>query len=396
MSSKITTAKLLVIAPRVLCALTFLLATQLFDGHVAQAKTTAQSKSTVKSKKIPKSQSRKLPLAVTTPTVSGFFPNTAPWGDPLMITGTNLDKSPTVSVGGGRFVDAMVMSSTQIQIQIPCSSDSGSVVVKTTDGTTTASETFTLIAPSVKITMGNNTDVTNTTQTVSVGQQIGLTGKIKNGCPYGTEYVGNGWIVPGASATPPTAVANWQGQQGTATQKTAGTLTLLDQPKLNNPDLKFYWVAPPNSGTTADVSYTISQGGSSRTFTGQVTFDIKRPTGTVSTAQGVIEVGCVNSIRLGTILAIHYGSAVGTPGITFTPSYSTTVAGSYQWVQLVTNLTRTYTKLKNGITSTAIASGLDGGYPYPSNPNSTADSPAIKLKNSWSQTTTNDNFGMYR
>jgi len=77
-----------------------------------------------------------------------------------------------------------------------------------------------------------------------------------------------------------------------------------------------------------------------------------------------------------------WGPETVVPGITFT-SPTNPSNGAYSFVQLIAKDTATYTQGKNGTLSCPTIPGLDGVYPYPSQPPDYAhtwDAPAVPLE----------------
>ena len=192
----------------------------------------------------------------------------------------------------------------------------------------------------VHIKQGSN-NITGTTQNAIVGQQISLSVEVVGT----TEAVSNiQWSVPG------TRVANFVGSAST------GTLTQLSN--LNVTPLTFYWA---DGGDNRQVTLGCRIG--TTQFDKSATFNVKRPTASVTTSTGTVAL----DLASGGTFSLHFGvlSTSGTPGITFSRSITlpTGFTGDTQWVQVVDSTLRTKTP-NGGNMLTLQGSGLDTTYPY--------------------------------
>ncbi len=149
---------------------------------------------------------------------------------------------------------------------------------------------------------------------------------------------------------PGTRVANFVGSAST------GTLTQLSN--LNVTPLTFYWA---DGGDNRQVTLGCRIG--TTQFDKSATFNVKRPTASVTTSTGTVAL----DLASGGTFSLHFGvlSTSGTPGITFSRSITlpTGFTGDTQWVQVVDSTLRTKTP-NGGNMLTLQGSGLDTTYPY--------------------------------
>ena len=232
------------------------------------------------------------------------------------------------------------------------------------------------LAPNITF---NGSVVSNKTTTVVVGQQILVSG-----------------MVPSQACT---SATNWSWQQqGTAVggynASNASGQAVAVTPS-TGPSFMFYW---PYSGTnTVTASYTLVNGQVSPAAT--ATFKIKGVTsGPMTSTAGTLNVnkltGCtghpggywLNFGNLsGPIKACGQGTA-NPPGMAFSSTgYSQPGSGSFSFVQTVNSDSVVLTKAAGGTTTCTGTGGLDGSYPYPSQPPNSAttnDSPGNALYDS--------------
>lgn len=212
------------------------------------------------------------------------------------------------------------------------------------------------VTPKILLGGAGGTDITNTTQSVVVGQQITLYAQYQSGLTVNTQS----WSITGEVAVSYAA--------------TSGQGSLNPNVVVNQQSTTFYWALAPSSSTT--VTFTLNYG-SNQTATAQATFNISAPnpfTPTVTLpTSGILFVdtftGCSDA-PTGQFLVFGNisgpvppcpGQYMGQPGINFSPPTTTTPAGTFFFVQLVTYDQVLYPNLTcNGI------GGLDGSYPYQS------------------------------
>jgi hypothetical protein len=217
-------------------------------------------------------------------------------------------------------------------------------------------------------------DVAGRNTTVIVGQQISLTSGFGPGAPPITHYI---WSIPG------TAISNFYVSPDSS--HTNGYP--IPFTGTNNVEADFYWA---DAGTKA-LNCTVQCGGV--TYTQAATFNVVRPSVSVTTTTGTVTVGTGPNGRLGLLI----GNLLGTPGIRFSnaitmPTLSSTnyynsgnTNYSIQWVQLLTSSTAivTVSNSATNIVSHSIEQNgtvLDVFYPYPpESETTTADSPWVEL-----------------
>jgi hypothetical protein len=244
-----------------------------------------------------------------------------------------------------------------------------------------------VVKPKVDILL-NSTVITGTSRDVIVGQSISLSSQVQSG---GLTATSKQWTVPG------TRVANYvvvcsgplQGDgttqcQNTPSPGTSGTVTSLTNLATDN--ISYYWV---DGGDGRQVQFSVTVNGVSNSAT--ATFNVKRPTATVTATTGTVAVD--SNYPNG--FALHFGNPSGTPGVTFTPSITipSGFTGTTEWIQMA-NSNRTF-QPNVGSQVVFTASGLDTTYPYSFN-NSTADSPGTAFSAcDFTSATTNDSFTMW-
>jgi hypothetical protein len=225
----------------------------------------------------------------------------------------------------------------------------------------------------VHIKQGSN-NITGSTQNVIVGQQIPLSVEVVGT----TEAASNiQWSVPG------TRVANF------SASTSSGTVTQVNN--LQASSLTFYWI---DGGDNRQVTLGCRIG--TTQFDKSATFNVKRPTGSITTSTGSVALDSAS----GGSFSLHFGvlSTSGTPGITFTRSISVPsgFSGDTQWVQVADQVVRT--KTPNGGNSLVLSGSglLDSNYPYTSAITSTEDSPRSGVDPcDYEGVSANDSFTMY-
>ena len=207
--------------------------------------------------------------------------------------------------------------------------------------------------------MWSNTNITNTTQSAVVGQQIALTASYT--LPSGITLNSQSWSIPG------TIVAGYSASSSSGSVAT--------NVSTNQQSITFYWIS---SGNSQNVTFTLNlSDGSSPKAT--ATFNVGGSTASMSTATGSV------GIFAGPVLGF------GPTGIAFNPTVTTPTgdSGQFKWVQLITNDTFTLTTtggtvltcVNVTVPSTPSGTGLDTVYPYATG-TSTSDSPNLILRSS--------------
>ena len=232
------------------------------------------------------------------------------------------------------------------------------------------------LAPNI---MFGGSVVTNKTTTVVVGQQIMVRGTVPTQvCTSATSWTWQeqGTAVGGYDAS------NANGQAMAVTPSTG-------------PSFTFYW---PYVGTNSlTVSYMLVNGQPSPAAT--ATFNIKGVTsGPMTSSAGTLNVnnltGCAGHpggywLNFGNLSGPIHACGMGTanpPGMVFNSSgYSQPGSGAFSFVQTVNSDSVVLTKTAGGTLTCTATGGLDGSYPYPSQPvgSTTAnDSPGNALYDS--------------
>jgi hypothetical protein len=233
-------------------------------------------------------------------------------------------------------------------------------------------------APAPSIMFGGN-NVTGTTQSVVVGQQIALSSSVS--LPSCMSISSQAWSTPGGTAV---------GGYTASSSSSSASVTAL--PSTNNSSFTFYW-AYPASSLGMSYQYTMSGGGGSvNSPAATTTFNVTGPTGGSMTTTAYTQLTIANlsscvingtPVPAGPWLA--YGNLTGSctaiqgnpVGITFNPptGYSNSSNGAFTPVQLLSS-----DALSGSVNSTGTP-GLDGSYPYsPALP--TNDSPTTNLLSS--------------
>jgi hypothetical protein len=224
------------------------------------------------------------------------------------------------------------------------------------------------VAPTILLGGSGGTNITNTTQSVVVGQQIVLYASYA--LPSGVTVSSQSWSVPG------TIVAGYTGSPSSGSVSTSVTL--------NQQSTMFYWVY---AGSSLQVTFklTLSDGTSpsaTATFNvaGATVSKMSTPTGSVGIYAGPV---------------LGYGPV----GIKFSPTPTTPSAdsGQFEWVQLITTTTGGTVKTCINVTQppTSSGTGLDTDYPFATG-TSTQDSPSLSLvSSSYSQEARSFSANMY-
>jgi hypothetical protein len=226
------------------------------------------------------------------------------------------------------------------------------------------------------------TDITNTTQTVAIGQQVVLYAKYG-----GTQPTGQSWTIPGTAPNPPTAIKSF-----TISGNTGGP-TPLTSPDMGQQQTTFYWTVPTSSNNTVTFGLTYKDNqNNTQTATAQANFTVQAPT---NVQIQFIAHGTPNILNNGTASAqIQYGNPTGTPpGIQWQASATSPAnpTGTYGWAQLIGTNSYYY---NGGSTPCIGPTGLDNSFPLPVQGNTFTDNPQRPLpstdtqfKWSWDATT---------
>ena len=234
-------------------------------------------------------------------------------------------------------------------------------------------------APAPRI-LFNGTDVTGTTQSVVVGQQIAFTSSVS--LPAGVVITSSNWTIPG------TIVGGYNASASSGA---------VVAPVLNGSSTTIYWVYGQN--VTVQYGYCMNNGQCSPQAT--ATFQVTGPSGgtMTSTPYSGVTIDVLTAcppITAGNWLV--YGNIyitgspcylTGTPGMSFSPSgYSNSAGGTWWYVQMINSNVDT-----GGLACTS-APGLDSGYPYGTTTPET-DSPATLLDSTYRTQTRSFNATMY-
>jgi hypothetical protein len=229
----------------------------------------------------------------------------------------------------------------------------------------------------VRILQNGSTNITGTTQNVIVGQQISLSVQVVGT----TEAAANiQWNAPGTKVASYTA------------NSTSGTVD--SSPNMQANPVTFYWI---DGGDNRQVTLGCRIG--TEQFDKNATFNVKRPTASITTNTGTPDVFVPSYGGLAGQLALEYGDASpGTPGVKFTESvtFPQGFSGDIEWVQVVDGTTRTRTTSANVVEQKQGSGVLDTFYFYPFNTsNGTEDSPGASLTTAYKAYSINETFSMY-
>jgi hypothetical protein len=184
----------------------------------------------------------------------------------------------------------------------------------------------------------NGSEVTNTTVTTIIGQQISLSSS--PGLPSGISVTSNSWTVPGS------VVANYVSSDASA------HVTAYTPP--NTSGTVFYWFAPGNN--TVTDTFKVSDG---QSYTATATFKVVPPTWEQLTlSHGVVNINstCYGSLYMvnGTCQLVANGIDVSA-GVTPPAGFS----GKWSWSQAITSATASLTATATGKVTSCQASGGD-------------------------------------
>ncbi|HEV2195699.1 MAG TPA: hypothetical protein VGR55_08955, partial [Candidatus Acidoferrum sp.] len=240
------------------------------------------------------------------------------------------------------------------------------------------------VTPAILLGGSNGTDITNTTQSVVVGQQIVLYGKYQ--LPSGFTFTSQSWTIPGTSSNPPTAIHNF-------TTGSIGGPVPLTSSDLSQQSIAYYWVAPNSSAAVTFTLNYVDNQSHNQTASATATFNVVGPTSVqIQLAAG----GQTQYLNNGTTnVTVEFGDPTGTPGIQLSGSANSPpqVAGTYEWAQIIATNSYSYT-VGSTTTSCNGPTGLDNSFPLPIQSGTFTDSPDRPLPSgdnkfgwNWSVTT---------
>ena len=242
--------------------------------------------------------------------------------------------------GGGPGNNTLTASST------PSGSEGADWVRATYNDTTTdADHDCHLTVIKVKIKQGGD-DITDTTHDEIVGKQINLAGEVE---PSGLAMSTREWCIPGFR------IKNYEANNQ------VGDVTALTEEDLDEASVAFYWV---DGGDGRKVEYTLLVEGI--TCNGKATFDVKRPTSTMTTTTSSVS---INEGPGQYYYALRFGDASTAPvtnGIEFNCSVNipegfngaTAFAQLYSWNRRLRSSSWPYRWQH------LQGSGLDHSFPY--------------------------------
>jgi hypothetical protein len=224
--------------------------------------------------------------------------------------------------------------------------------------------------PTVLIKM-NGVNITNKTQSTIVGRRIPLTGEVIGGTP-----TTKSWSIPGNPI------------KGYAASSVSAKVTNLSSSDLQQSSVAFYWV---DGGSGREVTYTVTVNG--QIYSGKTTFNVKRPTATLTTTTGSVTISGAHGV-----LAMSFGvPPPGNPGITFSASVtepSGFSGGSGAWFQVVDSTYRRYQENGGDWYMLSGSKVCDSLFPYPGG-YTTNDSPLVGLSVDIQQRCVCDEYAMH-
>lgn len=222
-------------------------------------------------------------------------------------------------------------------------------------------------------------DMNNPVQNVIVGERIDLTTRLVSGSgTVDTATMNNRqWTIPG------TRIANYVVTYTSPSAASSGVLTELTDQNLTQTSIQFYWV---DGADSRDVQFSARLGNKPYTATGR--FNVSRPTVNLSASLGQVDVRLEDD----NYWWLRFGNP-SFPRISFIASSFSGPQGNRSFVQIATPLRRY--QLPTGNWCRWAGVGLDKGFPYDSNFNSTEDSPGTALNNGDLKATASDTFKMY-
>ena len=250
-----------------------------------------------------------------------------------------------------------------------------------------SNDTVTVSKPKVDIFL-NGTRITNTAKNVIVGQQISLSTTVTGGTPSNPQ-----WTIPGTKVADYKVVCNigtYEGQtvcQENVANNIVTSATITELTNLNGSTIKYYWV---DGGEGLQVKHTVTI--NNRPYTGKATFNVKRPTVTVTSMTSEPTVA-----DYGDGIGLHFRTSTKA-GITFSATNAVippTFSGEFKWVQ-IWNKNREIQLISRGVLTRAssIGQGLDTIDPYETG-NSANDSPELLFDTNYRKVTINDSNQMY-
>jgi hypothetical protein len=219
----------------------------------------------------------------------------------------------------------------------------------------------------------NGNDVTNTTTTVIIGEQIPLDASYFPS--EGVSVDGQQWEIPGVPVG------------GFAASDAAGSYSGVGD--TGSDSVTFYWTTPGTRPVT--FSMTLSTGD---ILEATATFNCVAPTASITAVTSSVNVGTDALPFPG--YGLYFNSNSGVPGITFSQAVSVPggFSGATEWLQIVQSSSDARTS-SAGTQHTNVPAGcLDTEYPY--SPNSKAsDTPAQPLQSAYYSYTRQDSFTMF-
>lgn len=232
----------------------------------------------------------------------------------------------------------------------------------------------------------NGMDITDTTSnSVIVGQRVNLEAVVNPRAITTSNFT---WSVDGS------AISNY------VVASDSSSAQVLPLTQTNKSMISFYWVGGGQQSVLCTVILT-----NGMKATGKAGFNVKRPNSNLSVfSLGII--ACDAHVFIAGTPAtgpyLHFGDgSTDSPGVLFTNVPDGSIAGTYQWVQIATNVFRSEQR-NNGQVRNFLGKGLDFSYPLVTfRINSIADTPALgspdsgPLDTNYVAATVQDTFDMY-
>lgn len=218
----------------------------------------------------------------------------------------------------------------------------------------------------------NGVDKTDETQDWIVGRRVALAVEVDGGTP-----TAQSWFIPGVPIKNYTA------------SSTKAEVTHLSTEDRQQTNVYCYWY---RGGADWEVRCTVTVGGVQ--YEGHTTFDVKRPTATLTTTTGSVSINDSSGHR-----EMSFGLVGGTPGIAFWGSVTPPEGfsgGSTAYFQVYDTVLRRRQRSSDGVWERLTGGSVcDTWCPYPSMGLYADDTPGTVLQTTWSHKTLSDSASMY-
>lgn len=285
-------------------------------------------------------------------------------------TSVSINGTPTVDAGDGYTSDMLLTAPSDVKVPLFITSSETKDIDK--------NSTYVQTAQLQIFDANTGTNLTLQTNTVIVGQQMNLQCQLNFTVPPSWVFTNFQWTVPGFAISSFVVAAD------------SSSAVVVTNFPLNNSNVVFYWVDGA-SNRTVQCSATVN----GKTVTGQATFNVLRPTATVTTQTGSVAADNF----LGEL--VFENTNTFAPGIIFssTMTIPSGFSGTNEWVQVDSNPVRKYQSTNSTwwvYTENGTGPYLDTTYPYQTffAANMPADNPNLPFQNH-SQVVASDSMEMW-